>query len=125
MQPGDVVSNDTLRTAFAVGNMGGMRRSRASNVLVIVSDHTKGIYEDRWEGNVLHYTGMGTKGSQKLDGTQNRTLFGSRSNGVAVHLFEVFKPGRYIYAGEVELAAEPYQEEQPDVEGHPREVWMF
>jgi 5-methylcytosine-specific restriction protein A len=42
-----------------------------------------------------------------------------------VHLFEVFDRGRYIYAGEVELVARPYQEEQPDVEGRPRQVWMF
>src|SRR5262249_19075187 len=33
--------------------------------------------------------------------------------------------GRYIYAGEVELAGAPYQEEQPDDEGQLRPVWMF
>jgi 5-methylcytosine-specific restriction enzyme A len=42
-----------------------------------------------------------------------------------VHLFEVFDRGQYIYAGEVELAGQPYAEEQPDVEGDPRQVWMF
>ena len=74
MQPGEVVSNDALRVLFAVGNMGGMRRSSKQNLLLIVSDHTKGLYEDRWEGDVLHYTGMGKKGPQKLDGNQNRTF---------------------------------------------------
>jgi 5-methylcytosine-specific restriction enzyme A len=40
-----------------------MRRSRANNVLIVVSDHTKGLYDDRWESDVLHYTGMGTRGT--------------------------------------------------------------
>lgn len=39
--------------------MGGMRRSKTTNTLVIVSDYTKGIYHDKWIGGVLHYTGMG------------------------------------------------------------------
>jgi len=125
MKPGDVIDNKNLQATFAVSNTGGMRRSRANNVLVVVSDHTKGLYDDRWEANVLHYTGMGKKGAQQLDRYQNRTLRDSQTNGVAVHLFEVFEPGRYVYAGEVELAAKPYQERQPDIEGTRRPVWMF
>jgi 5-methylcytosine-specific restriction protein A len=74
---------------------------------------------------VLHYTGMGTKGSQQLQAAQNRTVAESATNGVAVHLFEVFEPGRYICAGEVALADEPYQEQQFDIEGNARAVWMF
>lgn len=66
MKPGEVIDNSTLRKTFGVGNMGGMRRSRSKKLLVIVSDHTKAIYDDHWEDNVLHYTGMGLKGPQKL-----------------------------------------------------------
>lgn len=125
MKPGEVIDNSTLRKTFGVGNMGGMRRSRSKKLLVIVSDHTKAIYDDHWEDNVLHYTGMGLKGPQKLSFSQNRTLSQSQTSGIMVHLFEVFQPGRYIYAGEVELAGAPYQEEQPDNEGQLRPVWMF
>ena len=41
--------------------MGGMRRSLTTNSLVIVSDHTKELYDDKWVDDVLHYTGMGKK----------------------------------------------------------------
>jgi len=125
MKPGEVIDNGTLLKTFGVGNMGGMRRSRSNKLHVIVSDHTKTIYDEHWEGNVLHYTGMGLKGAQKLSFSQNRTLAQSQTSGIIVHLFEVFEPGRYIYAGEVELAGAPYQEEQPDNDGQLRPVWMF
>jgi 5-methylcytosine-specific restriction protein A len=85
MKPGEVINNSTLRKTFSVGNMGGMRRSRSNNLLVIVSDHTKALYDDYWEGNVLHYTGMGLKGPQKLAFSQNRTLSEAQTSGVAVH----------------------------------------
>ena len=44
---GDVLTNSKISKAFGVGNMGGMRKSNANNCLVIISDHTKGLYEDR------------------------------------------------------------------------------
>lgn len=42
--------------------MGGMRRSKTTNTLVIVSDYTKGIYHDKWIVGVLLYNGMGKNG---------------------------------------------------------------
>ena len=44
--------------------MGGMRYSKTTNTLVIVSDYAKGIYHDKWIGGALHYTGMGKNGEQ-------------------------------------------------------------
>ena len=70
---------------FKCGNMGGMRRSKATNSLEIISDHTKGLYEDKWFGDILHYTGMGKKGDQDLYFRQNKTLAQSDTNGVEVH----------------------------------------
>lgn len=124
-QIGDIVSNDILHTEFRVGNMGGMRKSNTYNCLVLISDHTKGLYEDKWYGNDLHYTGMGKTGDQVLQGNQNGTLYYSDTNGVEVHLFEVLDPGEYTYRGVVKLAGKPYQEQQDDVDGNPRNVWMF
>ncbi len=122
---GQTVSNDELRSAFRCGSMGGMRRSKATNTLVIISDHTKGLYEDKWFDDVLHYTGMGLTGDQSLAFMQNKTLAESRTNGVGVHLFEVLIKGEYIYHGPVSLAGEPYQETQDGKDGVPRQVWMF
>jgi len=120
-----VVSNAVMTEAFKVGNMGGMRRSKTTGTLVLISDNTKGLYSDKWNDGVLHYTGMGKIGDQALDKTQNKTLAESKTNGVEVHLFEVNEPGKYTYSGIVELAGQPYQETQPDDNGNPRKVWMF
>lgn len=67
---GAVVSNDEMRKEFKIGNMGGMRKSNTYGCLVIISDHTKGLYEDKWYGDELHYTGMGNVGDQILTGNQ-------------------------------------------------------
>jgi 5-methylcytosine-specific restriction protein A len=102
-----------------------MRRSHETNTLVLISDHTKSLYEDRWVGDTFHYTGMGRYGHQSLRFAQNRTLYESATNGVQIHLFEVFRPTEYTYIGRVKLAGEPYQERQPDEEGRIRLVWVF
>lgn len=122
---GQVITNDELRNIFICGNMGGMRRSKTTNTLVIISDHTKGLYEDKWFRDILHYTGMGKKGDQDINASQNRTLNESNINGVKVYLFEVFEANRYTYRGQVKLVEEPYQEKQKDEDGVLRNVWIF
>lgn len=121
---GDIVSNQQICNEFKCFNACGMRPSKTTNTLVIVSDHTKSLYEDKWFGDELHYTGMGKRGNQALT-RQNRTLAESNTNGVEVHLFEVLEPAQYIYQGVVKLSGEKYQEVQNDVDGQPRTVWMF
>lgn len=101
-----------------------MRRSKATGTLVLISDHTK-MYDDKWFGDELHYTGMGKNGDQVLVGNQNKTLAESKTNGVEVHLFEVVEPTKYIYQGVVELSGKPYQEQQNGDDGQLRKVWMF
>ncbi len=122
---GEVVTNPQIVDTFKVGNMGGMRRSKTTNTLVIICDHTKGLYDDKWYGDVLNYTGMGKVGDQTLEGNQNKTLYESKNNGIPVHLFEVLVPRQYIYQGEVELASTPFQENQYDDHGNERKVWIF
>ena len=121
---GDIVTNEQLTRAFRVGNMGGMRRSKITNTLVIIADHTKELYNDKWYGDELHYTGMGKLGDQVLD-KQNKTLMESDVNGVIVHLFEVFEFSKYTYRGIVKLCGKPYQEQQKDLNGNIRKVWVF
>ena len=73
----------------------------ATNSLVLVSNHVASIYDDRWIGDTFHYTGMGQQGDQSLSTAQNKTLAESRTNGVAVHLFEVDREREYRYQGKV------------------------
>lgn len=124
-QIGQVVSNQDIMEEFKVANSGGMRRSRKTNALILINDHTKGLYDDKWYGDILHYTGMGQTGDQSLEFMQNKTLYESNQTDISIHLFEVFIPTEYIYHGEVELIDDPYQEWQKDVEGNLRQVWMF
>lgn len=125
LKPGNFVDNNGLRSIFKCGQQGGMRRSLTTNTLVIISDPFKSIYEDHWIDNIFHYTGMGMEGHQSLDFQQNKTLAQSDTNGVEVYLFEVFEPQKYTFIGQVKLAGDPYQEEQPDKNGNQRNVWIF
>jgi hypothetical protein len=121
---GQKLHNNEIAEIFKCSNQGGMRRSHATNTLVIISDHRK-MYEDHWEGSTFYYTGMGKKGDQSLTFAQNRTLAESNTNGVDVYLFEVFEQGVYTFSGQVELVGEPFQEDQPDEDRNMRKVWIF
>lgn len=125
LQSGQVLSNQELAATFKCGTQGGMRRSRATKTLVLISNHVTSIYDDRWIDGVLHYTGMGMKGDQSLQFMQNKTLAGSATNGVDVFLFEVFREQQYVFIGQVALCAEPYSEHQTDEDGKERLVWIF
>lgn len=122
---GQIIRNSDIVDIFKCGNMGGMRRSKTTNTLVIVSDYTKGLYHDKWIGGVLHYTGMGKNGDQDINWAQNATLAAYGKNGVDVHLFEVMDEGEYTYCGRIELVGKPYIENQPGEDGADRKVWMF
>ncbi len=122
---GDEITNTQLQKIFKCGNMGGMRKSKKTGTLVIISDKTKPFYHDNWKNGILLYTGMGKHGDQVLKGNQNQTLYDSDTNGIAVFLFEVLVKSVYTYRGQVKLAESPYQTDQPDEEGRVRKVWIF
>ena len=122
---GQILLNKELCEIFECSSQGGMRRSYKTNSLILVSNHVKSIYDDKWKGDILHYTGMGTKGDQSLSFMQNPTLNESGTNNVEIHLFEVFEKKKYFYQGQVKLKSKPYQERQTDENGDSRSVWMF
>ena len=122
---GQILKNSDIVDTFKCGNMGGMRRSKTTNTLVLISDYTKGIYHDKWIGGILHYTGMGKNGDQDINWAQNATLANCGRNGVDIHLFEVMDAGEYIYCGRIELVSKPYVDIQPGEDGNDRKVWMF
>jgi 5-methylcytosine-specific restriction protein A len=125
LKVGQTINNDELCRIFKCSPQGGMRRSLKTNSLVIVSNHVESVYEDRWVGDVFHYTGMGLRGDQYLFFSQNLTLSMSQSNGVDVFLFEIFESKRYLFQGRVYLTQKPYEEKQPDIDGNLRTVCVF
>lgn len=125
IKKGDILNNYRLVELFKCSTQGGMRRSHKTNTLIIVSNHVKSIYSDKWYGDELHYTGMGSSGDQSLSFNQNKTLHLSNINGVEVHLFEVFEVRQYTYQGVITYDGSAYQENQTDIDGNHRLVWMF
>ncbi len=121
-------SNYDLMNYFLCSEQGGMRRSKRTNTLIVISDNTKPLYKDFWENGKLHYTGMGQTGDMDLFSSQNKTVYESNVNGVDMHLFEVFNNkilNKYEYKGLVILAGKPYQKQQLDKFENLRKVWMF
>ena len=125
LKSGDELTNEGLCEIFKCGPQGGMRKSNRTNSLILISDHTKMLYDDRWLGDVLHYTGMGLKGDQSISFAQNKTLAESETNRVDIHLFEVFRPKQYTYSGRIELEEAPYWDTQEDIDGNLRKVIIF
>ena len=66
------ISNDEICALFKCSPQGGMRRSLETKTLVLVSNIKGGEYNDRWEGDILHYTGQGLTGNQDLNFQQNK-----------------------------------------------------
>ena len=122
---GEVLDDLSICKAFLCSPQGGMRRSLRTNSLVLISGTKRSIYMDRWDGDVFHYTGMGLHGDQSLYDGQNWTLVSSPKNGVKVYLFEAIEKNQYRFEGRVELASDPYQEQQIDSESRSRLVWVF
>lgn len=122
---GAEISNGEIRALFKCSLQGGMRRSLKTQTLVLISDLNGGEYNDRWEGDTLHYTGQGLTGNQDLNFSQNRTLRNHKKEEVSVFLFEKLGVNQYVYHGKVQLCGEPYQEKQTDKEDKLRSVWVF
>lgn len=121
----NVYTNQDIVTAFKCSPQGGMRRAKLTKSLVLFVLHHGSIYEDKWEGDVLKYTGMGRTKNQKLK-SQNKTLFESRTNKkLKVYLFESFVKKEYIYRGEVRLIDDPDYVDELDVNGENRKVYKF
>lgn len=95
---GNIYSNNEIASTFKCSNMGGMRRSIATNSLVLIAKHVNPLYDDQWtEDGVLNYTGMGTTGDQSISFGQNKTLATAKQNDIKVYLFESYKENEYYY----------------------------
>ena len=126
---GDVVTTTQIHDAFLCSTQSGMNYSSKTQTLVLFSHHEGGLYGDRWDKDILHYTGMGQRGDMEMKGP-NLRLKDAKKDGTEIHLFEVFKKTEYTYRGVFELLDKepykgPYQETQLDIDGKPRKAWMF
>ena len=111
----DTFSNSEICALFGCSMYQGMPRSHKTNSLVLISDTESDnrIYGDFWDGDIIHYTGMGTTGDQRLDFQQNKTLANSRSINIFVALFSKFiinGNSVYVYRGEPHLIDDPYKD---------------
>lgn len=123
---GNIYSNNEIASTFKCSNMGGMRRSIATNSLVLIAKHVNPLYDDQWtEDGVLNYTGMGTTGDQSISFGQNKTLATSKQNDIKVYLFESYKENEYYYCGEVELCGSIFTAKELDADGNLRNVLKF
>lgn len=122
---GERYSNNEIAIVFGCSDRQGMRRSKKTNSLVLIANHNNLLYDDQWnEDGILHYTGMGMVGNQKM-ASQNKTLKNAKRDGIKVYLFESYKKNEYIYHGEVELCTDIYVDQGVDINGDLRNVYKF
>jgi len=76
-------SNDQIKYALGVANLGGIRPKLKNNnldfiVLITSAEENKNIvrnpYADKIEGDVLTYTGAGLSGNQEVSGVNKRLI---------------------------------------------------
>jgi hypothetical protein len=129
IRPGTELNSRELNDIFRGQQQGGMRYSKATNSLVLVTDRKKlsgtSIYGDEWIDNVLHYRGTGQRGDQSIDFAGNSKLMHAENGDTDVFLFERTKHARYRYLGLVERTGDPYRRNEPDADGRMRLVWVF
>lgn len=118
--------NDDITRIFKVSSQGGMRKSNTTNSLVLIARHrSDNPYDDKWDGDILNYTGMGLRGAQSINYMQNKTLAESKTNGITVYLFESYADNEYVYRGIVELVGKPFYVPEEDEDGAVRTVLKF
>ena len=131
---GETYTNDQIRFALDVENLGGIRPAldasrNVRHVAILTASEesgrlrTENPYQDRIEGDVLTYTAQGREGDQELRG-RNKRLVEQYVNPTP--LFGFINIGRqtYRFLGLLELLRH-YQERQADKKGSVRKVWLF
>jgi hypothetical protein len=131
---GETYTNDQIRFALDLENLGGIRPSLDSNrnirhvaILTAAEDSgrlpTENPYHDRIEGSILIYTAQGREGDQVLTG-RNKRLVEQYSVPTPFFGFTNIGRQRYRFLGLLELLRH-YQESQADKKGSLRKVWVF
>jgi hypothetical protein len=131
---GETYTNDQIRFALSLQNVGGIRpaldsKGNVRHVAIMTAAEDSGRlpsenpYHDRIEGNVLIYTAQGREGDQALTDRNKRLV---EQYSAPTPFFGFTNIGRQVYRflGLLELLRH-YQETQGDKKGNLRKVWVF
>lgn len=131
---GETYTNDQIRFALDLENLGGIRPALDSNrnirhvaIMTAAEDSgripTENPYHDRIEGSILIYTAQGREGDQVLAGRNKRLV---EQYAAPTPFFGFTNIGRqtYRFLGMLELLRH-YQENQADKKGNLRKAWVF
>ncbi len=131
---GKTYTNDQIRFALDLENLGGIRPSldagrNVRHVAIMTSSEESGMiqsenpYRDRIEGDILVYTAQGREGDQELTG-RNRRLIGQYLSPTPFFGFSNIGRQTYRFLGLLELLRH-YQEKQFDRKRSLRTAWVF
>lgn len=131
---GEKYTNDQIRFALNVENLGGIRPSvdakKNLNHLVILTtteqyekNITENPYHDRIENNVLIYTAQGRTGDQDISG-RNKRIPEQYDGPIPFYGFSNEGRQTYTFLGLLELLRH-FQEYQIDKKNVLRKVWVF
>lgn len=129
---GEYYTNDQIKYALEVANLGGIRPKLKNGdldfiVLITSIEKNKNIirnpYADKIEDGVLTYTGSGLKGDQEISGVNKRII---EQIGKPVPILGFLKEGvnQYKFIGFLFLLRH-YHDYQIDNHGDLRLVWLF
>lgn len=132
LKVGEHYSNDQIKYALEVSNLGGIRPRLKNNeldfiVLITSAEENKNIirnpYADKIEGDILTYTGAGLKGDQVVSGVNKRIIEQAEK---PIPILGFLKEGvnQYKFIGFLFLLRH-YQDYQIDNQGNLRNVWLF
>ncbi|MEK7079467.1 MAG: restriction endonuclease [Patescibacteria group bacterium] len=129
---GEYYTNDQIKYAFEVANLGGIRPKLKNGnldfiVLITSVEKNKKIirnpYADKIEGDILTYTGAGLKGNQEISGVNKRLLEQIKK---PIPILGFLKEGvnQYKFIGFLFLLRH-YLDYQIDNQGNLRSVFLF
>lgn len=131
---GEKYTNDQIRFALNVENVGGIRPSidlqkNLKHLAIFTTARTydkvtsENPYQDKIENDVLTYTAQGRTGDQTITGRNRRVI---EQYSVPIPFYCFSNEGRQVYTflGLVELLRH-YQEYQVDRKNMLRAVWIF
>ena len=114
LKPGDKILRKDLSAQYGGNPEAGIAPSAKTPNLFVFSDPTTGQkygYHDHWDGEVLHYYGMGRYGPQTMEGS-NKALLEHESAGRVIRVFQGVG-GEVTYLGEFRLTQdEPFYWDQ-------------
>ncbi len=131
---GEKYTNDQIRFALNVENLGGIRPSVDANknlnhlvIMTTAEQYPKHIienpYHDRIENNILIYTAQGRTGDQEISG-RNKRILEQYTNPIPFYGFSNEGRQTYTFLGLLELLRH-FQEYQIDKKNVLRKVWVF